>query len=242
MAIAPWQSAAAIVPGMTHPPSPFTDPGAVSTYGQGPARNVPGWSDMLRMADLLLAERVPAEGHVLVVGAGGGLELRRFAESHPGWRFTGVDPAHEMLELARTTLGPLAERVDFHEGYVDGAPAGPFDAATCLLTLHFVQPQDRQRLLQEVHRRLRPRSPFVVAHLSFPQAPQERAIWLSRYAAFIASSGVDPARAQAGAEIVGSRLPILSPDNDEAMLREAGFSDVQLFYAGFAFRGWVGYA
>jgi tRNA (cmo5U34)-methyltransferase len=41
---------------------------------------------------------------------------------------------------------------------------------------------------------------------------------------------------------VGSRLPVLSPDQDERMLREAGFSGVQLFYAGFAFRGWVSYA
>lgn len=229
-------------PAMPNPSAPFTDPASVSTYAQGPARNVPGWSDMLRMADLLLAERVPDDGHVLVVGAGGGLELQRFAESHPGWRFTGVDPAAEMLKLARATLGSLAARVDFHEGYVDGAPTGPFDAATCLLTMHFVQPQDRRRLLQEVHRRLRPHAPFVLAHLSFPQSPQERTTWLARYAAFLASSGVDPAKTRTAAEAVGSRLTILSPDEDEAMLRDAGFSGVQLFYAGFAFRGWVAYA
>ena len=30
--------------------------------------------------------------------------------------------------------------------------------------------------------------------------------------------------------------------NEEGILREAGFHDVQLFYAGFAFRGWVAYA
>ena len=28
----------------------------------------------------------------------------------------------------------------------------------------------------------------------------------------------------------------------EASLREAGFSNVSLFYAGLSFRGWVGYA
>jgi tRNA (cmo5U34)-methyltransferase len=40
---------------------------------------------------------------------------------------------------------------------------------------------------------------------------------------------------------MAERLPILSPDEDEALLHEAGFSDVALFYAGFTFRGWVGY-
>lgn len=40
---------------------------------------------------------------------------------------------------------------------------------------------------------------------------------------------------------IGERLPLLSPEQDEAILRDAGFADVTLFYAGFTFRGWVGY-
>ena len=223
-------------------PDPFHDPQAVAAYAQGPARNVPGWADMLRMVDLLLAERVPDDGSVLVVGAGGGLELRRFADAHPKWRLVGIDPSSEMLKLAKATLGPLASRAELHEGYVDAAPAGPFDGAACLLTLHFVAIEERRRMLKEIRRRLRPEAPLVVAHLSFSQAPGERDAWLQRYAAFIASSGVEPAKAQAAAHAVGARLPILSPEQDESMLREAGFSNPQLFYAGLAFRGWVGYA
>ncbi len=225
-----------------HTTAPFNDPQSVASYAEGPARNVPGWADMLRMTDLLLTEHAPDDANVLVVGAGGGLELKRLAEAHAGWRFVGVDPSREMLELARATLGPLAGRAQLHEGYVDATPEGPFDAATCLLVLHFVPLDERRRLLAEVRRRLRPGAPFVVVHLSFPQAADERPVWLGRYAAFIASSGVDPVKARAGADAVGSRLPILSPQDDEAMLRDAGFAGVQLFYAGLAFRGWVGYA
>jgi len=33
-----------------------------------------------------------------------------------------------------------------------------------------------------------------------------------------------------------------SPEQDETVLRDAGFSDVSLFYAAFTWRGWVGYA
>ena len=223
-------------------PDPFHDPQAVAAYAQGPARNVPGWADMLRMVDLLLAERVPDDGSVLVVGAGGGLELRRFADAHPKWRLVGIDPSSEMLKLAKATLGPLASRAELHEGYVDAAPAGPFDGATCLLTLHFVAIEERRRMLKEIRRRLRPEAPLVVAHLSFSQAAGERDAWLQRYAAFIASSGVEPAKARAAAQAVGARVPILAPGQDETVLRGAGFSNPQLFYAGLAFRGWVGYA
>jgi tRNA (cmo5U34)-methyltransferase len=193
------------------------------------------------MAGLLLAERIRDDANVLVLGAGGGLELKVFAEMQPGWRFCGVDPSAEMLGLAKRTLGPLASRVDLHEGYIDSAPSGPFDAATCILTLHFIPEDERRRTLAEVHRRLRPGAPFVVAHHSFPQDGGEKAKWLARYAAFAVASGVPAANMDNAIQAIGERLPVLSPEQDEALLREAGFADVELFYAAFTFRGWVGY-
>jgi len=194
------------------------------------------------MATLLLAERVPEDGRVLVVGAGGGLELKVFAEAHPQWHFDGIDPAAEMLKLAQGTLGSLESRVRLHLGYIDVAPEGPFDAATCILTLHFVALEERRRMLREIRRRLRPGAPLVVAHLSFPQGEPERAIWLARYAAFAVSSGIEPDKAESARAAIAAKLPLLAPEQDEALLREAGFPDVSLFYAGFAFRGWVAYA
>lgn len=221
--------------------SSFSDPEAVARYAEGPARLVPGFHDLQRMAALLLAERAKNDARVLILGAGGGLELKAFADWHPQWRFDGVDPSLEMLERAKRTLGPLASRVGLHEGYIESAPDGPFDGATCLLTLHFVPRNERLRTLAEVHRRLRPGAPFVVAHHSFPQAENEKALWLDRYAAFAVASGVPAEKARNAVAAIGDRLPILSPEEDEAVMREAGFSDVGLFYAGFTFRGWVAY-
>lgn len=221
----------------SEPLNPFADPRAVARYAEGPPRLVPGFADLHRMATILLGERAPDDARVLVLGAGGGLELRAFAQARPGWRFDGVDPAAGMLALAEATLGPLAPRARLHEGLIDAAPAGPFDAASCLLTLHFVPPDERRRTVAEVRRRLRPGAPFVVAHLSVPEG--ERPLWLSRYAAFAVASGVEPGQAERARAALGSQLPILAPEEDEAILRGAGFSDVSLFYAGFAFRGWV---
>lgn len=196
---------------------------------------------MQRMAALLLAERVPDDGNVLVLGAGGGLELKLFAEMQPAWRFCGVDHSAEMLNLAKQTIGPFASRVDFHQGYIDDAPVGPFDGATALLTLHFLPEEDRRRTIAEVRRRLNPGAPFVVAHHSIPQGEAERTAWLNRYAAFAISSGMDADQARNGIAAMNERLPLLSPDQDEALLRDSGFVDVGLFYAGFTFRGWVAY-
>ena len=216
----------------------FDDPAAVARYAENPPRLVPGFTDLQRMTRLLLAETAPADGRILVVGAGGGLELRAFAEAQPGWRFVGVDPSAEMLKLARLTLGPLAERVELTEGYISSAPEGPFDGASCLLTLHFVPLAERLATLKEIRRRLKPGAAFVVAHHSLPDGPA-RGVWLDRFAAFATDNGVDLDKASGGARALGERLPILTPEVEIDLLRAAGFADPQLFYAAFTFRGWV---
>jgi tRNA (cmo5U34)-methyltransferase len=108
--------------------------------------------------------------------------------------------------------------------------------------MHFIVLEERRRTLQEIQRRLKPGAPLVVAHLSFPQSETERALWLSRYAAFAVVSGVEPDKAEFARAKIAAELPIFAPAQEEAILREAGFSDVSLFYVGLAFRGWVAYA
>ncbi|MEP2830273.1 class I SAM-dependent methyltransferase [Parvibaculum sp.] len=220
----------------------FNDPSHVAQYTKGPARFMPGYADVQRMAAVLLRERAPADAHVLVLGAGGGMELKVFAEAHPGWTFEGVDPAGEMLKLAGRTLGKNASRVDLREGYIEDASEGPFDAAACLLTLHFLARGERVRTAAEIRRRLKSGAPFVAAHSSFPQDAETRPQWLSRYAAFAIASGADPEMAEKARAGVAAHLDLLSPEEDEAVLREAGFRDVTPFYAAFTWRGWVAYA
>lgn len=220
----------------------FSNPQAVANYTDGPRRLVPGYVGMQRMAALLLAERAGSSGRILVLGAGGGLELKMFAEAQPCWTFAGVDPSAAMLQLAKNVLGPLASRVTLIEGRIDDTPIGPFDGATCILTMHFLPLEERRRTAAEVRRRLKPGSPFVIAHFSIPDGEGERDLWLSRYASFAVASGIEPEKADIARFGIGQQLPILTPEQDEAILRDAGFSNVSLFYAGFTFRGWVGYA
>ncbi len=212
---------------------------SVANYAENAARLVPGLNDLHKMAGLLLAERTPSNAKVLVLGAGGGLELKTLAETQSGWQFEGVDPSAEMLQLAKTNLGQLTERVQFCEGYIEDASEGPFDAATCILTMHFLSEEKRRETLAQIHRRLKPGAPFVVAHHSFPRGESDDEKWLSRYAAFAISNGVPAEQARNASISIAERLPIISPDQDEALLREAGFTDVELFFAAFTFRGWV---
>lgn len=220
----------------------FSDPEVVARYADGLRRFVPGVDALHRMAGLLLAERVSEDAKILVLGAGGGLELSAMAQAYPGWRFLGVDPSAEMLNQAERTLRPHAARVELVQGYIEDAPPGPFDGATCLLTLHFLNEAERERTVREIHRRLKPGAPVVTAHSSFPQAAGERDLWLSRYAAYAIASGADVEQVRKARAAVGASVNMLSPEEDENILRAAGFRSVSLFYAAFTWRGWIAYA
>lgn len=220
--------------------SPHANTAAIATYTQDAPRKVPGLADLHRMAMLLLVEQAPAAGHILVIGAGGGMETRALAEAQPGWRFTGVDPSAAMLDLARQTVAPVADRVELIEGTVDQTLDGPFDGATCILTLHHIERRERLHTLQQIHRRLQPGARLIVAGRSAPGPDPDR--WMTCSVAFGDRVGLNWEKSAATGRMMTERLPLLTPDEEEDLLREAGFVDVALFYAAFSFRGWVAMA
>lgn len=222
--------------------SSFSDLRAVSAYIRNVERQVPGAHALHRIAALVLAERVPHDGRVLVLGAGGGMELKAFADFAPGWRMTGVDPSAEMLALARETIGPDHARIDLVQGTIDAAPDIAFDGATCLLTLHFLSRDERLDTLRALRQRVKPGAPLVVAHHSVPEDAEGKRLWFGRTAAFAVSNGAPAADATKNVEALAERLPTLSPESEVELLRQAGFEQPQMIYAALSFRGWVAYA
>ena len=215
----------------------FADPADVASYAQTTARKVPGLGDLHRMVTQLLAERAPGKAHIFVLGAGGGLELRAMASARSAWSFTGVDPSSAMLDLARAATSPFVDRISLVTGTIEQAPAGPFGGATCLLTLHFLARSERLLVLQGIRRRLQPGARLVVAHHCAPDDAAER--WMARAVAFGQEAGSPDSDVQAMGRLMAQRLPLLTPSAEEELLREAGFAEVELFYAALSFRGWV---
>lgn len=123
-----------------------------SSYVEGTSRKVPGLAALHRMTSMLVAERAPVQARVLVLGAGGGMELKALADENSDWSFCGIDPSADMLRVAEQTVGPHLPRVHLQQGYIGAAPEGPFDAAVCLLTLHFVGRAQRLDTLEQIRR------------------------------------------------------------------------------------------
>ncbi|MGV3721005.1 MAG: class I SAM-dependent methyltransferase [Actinomycetota bacterium] len=223
--------------------SVFGDPEFVARYAEGPARVIPGFASLHRMVAQLLGERLGAAARLLVLGAGGGMELVAFTTARPDWSFVGVDPSLPMLEQARQVLGERASRVELREGYIPDAPPGPFDAATCLLTLHLL-PDNGSKLeaLRAIHERLAPGAPFVVVDncidVTGPDAERE----LQRYAQYAIDGGMEAEQMERWKELAKNMLGLIGPAREEALLAEAGFTGTELFFAGLSWRGWITYA
>lgn len=220
----------------------FADPDNARSYAaSGPRPFVPGFDAMHAMSVQLLEETMSTNGHALVLGAGGGHELRAFYRARPEWRFTAVDPSPEMLASARDSLAQAP--ITWIEGYVEDAPDGPFDGATCLLTLHLI-PDDGQKrsTLLEIGRRLKPGAAFILVDncLDFGSPDADRG--LARYLTYARSQGTP----QEALSSLRSELPAKSESIDEVreveLLQQAGFRDIELFYAGLSWRGWVAFA
>jgi tRNA (cmo5U34)-methyltransferase len=220
------------------------NPLVTETYERGPRWFVPGYDASHAMAAVLLRDRLGEEGHILVVGAGGGVELSVFARECNGWKFTGVDPSAEMLRQARVKLEGLeaADRVTWVQGEVERSAKGPFDAATSFLALNFVDVDRRLAILREIHSRLKPGALFLLIDGCSDRNSKRFDDDLRVYAAFARRNGAPTDVVERAVAMQRESLYPVRPEHEEALLSEAGFVDARLFYAGFWVFGWIALA
>lgn len=114
---------------------------------------------------------LPADARVLSVGAGTGQEVIHLAKRFPAWRFTVVEPSSGMIDQCRRNAETegVAERCDFHRGFLQTLPAGPdHDAATCFLVSQFiVDKADRADFFGQIANRLKPGGILASSDLCF---------------------------------------------------------------------------
>lgn len=218
----------------------FKDPEHAATYAERPRKIIPGFDGLHRIMAQLLGETSPKT--VLVLGGGGGLETRTLMDALPEARFCAVDPSAEMIAQGKAYLGN-PDQVDWIEGLIFDAPEGPFDAATCMLTLHFV-PDDGGKLdtLKAIRQRLKPGAPFVLAHIAIDKTAPDAERQFNRYLQYAQDSQLDPVALEKAHANLRTMLDCVGPERDEELLREAGFTGVELVFAGLVWHGWVAYA
>lgn len=220
----------------------FADLANARRYASGsPRAFLPGMSMMHDLTQQLIGESTPDDGQVLVVGAGGGLEIRAWAEREPRWHFVAVEPSPEMILAGRENLVALSNQVNWIEGYIEDAPSGPYDAGTCLLTLHLI-PDDGSKLatLTEIRKRLKPGGRFALVDNCFDRMDPNLDRILDRFIAQARRSGiVDEELLEMVRRNNREKGESVTAAREVELLRQAGFVEIDLYFAALSWRGFI---
>jgi tRNA (cmo5U34)-methyltransferase len=206
---------------------------------------IPGRLAIFAIAESALLELLPENAaKILVVGAGGGEEILRLGQNNPHWSFVGVDTNQPMVDIARRRLAesPVGTRSRVETMTIEALEDNGFDAATCILTAHFV-PDDGAKLafFKAIRSRLKPNAPFAifdgVGVAGEARTELLRRIW-TRHAM---RNGVAEAVAKSNAENF-KNVAVVSEEREEDLLTSAGFQHLTPIFRGLAIKGWLAFA
>lgn len=186
--------------------------------------------------------RLPPDAHILVAGAGTGAEVRFLAPLFPQWRFTLVDPAPAMLEVARrhAEAEGFADRCTFHVGFVSSLPLQAHDAATSVLVSHFLtNASERQSFFGDIAARLKPGGLLFNADLCADRDDPTFADVLDLWLRMLEHSGVPEERRAAWVTSFGQAFAAHGPAEVASMITSAGFTQPAACYQIALIRGWV---
>jgi len=212
-------------------------------YAKGVRRTLPTYDAMYKMTHSYIRQSVGEQASILVVGAGGGTELEVFGSENKGWTFTAVDPSAPMLAVAEMKARELGmmDRVKFLTGTAaDLAEGQVYDAATCMLVLHFISDKaEKLEALKNMNRFLKPGAPLVISSMFGEPGEDEfegkvdlwRRYWLDRTK--LSVKDIDDM------EVSIRSLSFLSEREIRSLLADAGFERTTKFLETAMFGGWI---
>jgi tRNA (cmo5U34)-methyltransferase len=220
------------------------DAGRAGEYHRQSRVALAGYEACHELTACILAAAIgqDAPAHLLIAGAGTGQEMVAIGALQPSWRFTAVDPAPAMVELAtgRLKAAGLDARVTMRLGYVGDLPPEPtYDGATLIGVLHHLPGEDAKRaILRAIAARLKRNAPFVLAcnHYAYASQPLLLAAWRQRWRMHGASESEIDAK-------LGKILQGADPPPSEAavaaLLTDAGFAPPTRFFSSLFWGAWL---
>ncbi len=135
-----------------------------------------GHADRLRRMTIDLALLKPGES-LLDVGCGtGGVTIPAKERLGPSGKAVGVDPAPEMIDVARQKAQHKGTDVDFRIGVIENLPFpdASFDVVTASLMIHHLPVHLQVKGLAEIYRVLRPGGRLLIVDMLSPNASHGR--------------------------------------------------------------------
>lgn len=221
-------------------------PGEAPGYDRIVQQLIPGYASLARLGVALLAASPlaqPPGASVLVVGCGTGAELLEARAQRPDWRLTALDPAAEMLAVARSRLADPEAVVWCCTTLERHGAHACFDGALAVLVLQAL-PDDGGKLafLTALAAALRPGAQVLLVDLMRPErSPLEEQLARARLG-FQRASGLDAAvggDAGRSVEALTRGVHPIGISRLTALLEAAGFGDPAPVFQALDYQGFL---
>ena len=124
-------------------------------------------------SELISSANIEPNQHLLDIGCGTGTLLMQLKRQHETAQVVGLDPDPKALRRARIKVARAGVSVQLHQGFADELPYNgeSFDRVFSSLMFHHLNKQERESMLREVLRVLKPGGSFhlvdfIVDHAS----------------------------------------------------------------------------
>jgi tRNA (cmo5U34)-methyltransferase len=204
-------------------------------------RSVPFYDEMQRMIGELTADYAADGTAVYDLGCSTGTTILQVAENIPrerNVRYVGVDSSPEMLEIARRKLSDSAfdrpfdlECADLNSGVrIDGA-----SVVLLVLTLQFVRPLYRQRVIRSIYDGLTEKGALILVEKVLGENSDFNRLFIQHYYEMKRRNGYsDLEIAQKREALENILVPYRLEENKELLL-EQGFRHVDVFFKWYNF-------
>ncbi len=195
-------------------------------------RSVPYYNDNIA----LIAELLAGRRAICDLGCSTGNLLLFLAQNLKCEILCGVDKSSAMLEIAKAKAKAYGAKIDFVEADIleffafDSTPQDEFDTIIANYTMQFIRPQKRESLCKKIYENLQKNGIFIMSEKLVCEDK-----WLDKrlidiYHNFKAKNGYSKTEISKKREALENILIPFTQDENVAMLKNAGFSAVEVVF------------
>jgi tRNA (cmo5U34)-methyltransferase len=202
-------------------------------------RSIPFYRTVMDCMAQLLANRLPEGATLYDLGSSTGttlLELsRRMAAKNI--HYIGIDNAPAMVAKARQKSAQYGkgDLLQFRLDDITRCPLPEASAIICNYTMQFLRPMNRQVFIKRLYQELSADGILILSEKTISTASRLNRDFIEQYHAYKRQQGYSEMEISTKREALENVLVPFSVDENIALLRSAGFEEVEIFFKWFNF-------
>jgi len=204
-------------------------------------RSVPFYAEIQRMITELAGDFASSGTRVYDLGCSTGATLLSLAGRLPaGVRLIGIDASPAMLDEARDKLAQATRRPPCELQCQDINQGAPIEQASVVimnLTLQFIRPLNRQRLIRDIAAGLQDGGCLILVEKVLSQNSLINRLFMEHHYAFKGRNGYDEIEITRKREALENVLIPYHDRENETLLLENGFKSCDSFFRWYNFCG-----